>query len=142
MSKRPPTPAEISRVMSALGKRTSKAKAASSRANGKLGGRPRKAATRETILKECVDRIREADKRSGIGFNSCDMRILRYVPTRLLPFVEGAYRDGDGIWVDGGDRFFDPGTDTHTVHVDTIAELKDDLRDVIVLDPDDPLCHS
>lgn len=32
----------IKKAMSALGKRTSKAKAAAARANGKLGGRPKK----------------------------------------------------------------------------------------------------
>jgi hypothetical protein len=42
MSKpKPPTAAEVSRVMSALGKRTSPAKKAASRENGKKGGRPK-----------------------------------------------------------------------------------------------------
>lgn len=42
MSKpKPPSAAEIARVMSALGKRTSAAKKAASRENGKKGGRPK-----------------------------------------------------------------------------------------------------
>jgi len=41
MKPKPPTAAEVSRVMSALGKRTSAAKKAASAENGKKGGRPK-----------------------------------------------------------------------------------------------------
>lgn len=67
--------------------------------------------------------------------------IYRYIPASIRLFVVGCDRDSDGIWVWGNERFYDPSSGTHTVHVDTVAELRSNLRRVEILDPSDPLCE-
>jgi F0F1-type ATP synthase beta subunit len=67
-----------------------------------------------------------------------DMHLLRYIPKKIRPHVEDVFRDSDGIWVWGDDNFFDPSTGSHTVHVDTIAELRRDISGVKILPATDP----
>ena len=61
-----------------------------------------------------------------------DAKLARYIPKRIMPHVEDVFRDSDGIWVWGDGHFFDPSSWTHSVHVDTIAELRRDIRGVCI----------
>lgn len=58
-----------------------------------------------------------------------DAKLTRYIPKFILPHVEDAYRDADGIWIHGDDHFVGP-CGYHTLHCYTIAELRDELRRV------------
>lgn len=52
----------------------------------------------------------------------CDNSLLRYVPARLLPWLEDCYHDSDGYWYHFTDHVIDQATGSHTVHENTIRE--------------------
>lgn len=54
--------------------------------------------------------------------------LLRYVPSRLLPFLVDCYRDSDGYWFHFSDHVVDHSTGSHTVHEDTIRQCLQAFR--------------
>ncbi len=59
-------------------------------------------------------------------------KILKYVPRRLKPHVVGCDHDSDGYWVWFDGNVMNTLYDGATVHEDTIAELKQTLKDCVV----------
>lgn len=66
------------------------------------------------------------------GGRSGNTTLLNYLPARIRPHVKEAYRDGDGIWIHGDERFVGP-CGYHSLHCYNIAELRDEARCVEIL---------
>ena len=59
-------------------------------------------------------------------------KVLKYVPKRLKPYVVGCDHDSDGYWVWFDDNVVNTLYDGATAHEDTIAELKQALKNCVV----------
>lgn len=71
-----------------------------------------------------------------------DTKLLKYVPKKFHPYITDIYRDGDGIWVEGDKHLWNTLYDYHGIHCDTVAELREEIKGLIILADDDPRCHD
>lgn len=63
----------------------------------------------------------------GINASDCDPKIMKYIPKSKRHTIESCWRDSDGYWITLKDGFNAGHMDVggcHTIHEDTIAELR------------------
>lgn len=57
-----------------------------------------------------------------------DDRLMRYVPKSKIDAIRDIYHDSDGYWVCLNKGWNTGYEDCHTIHTDTITELRQELR--------------
>ena len=75
----------------------------------------------ETAEKSSVVRVTEK------GTNKMS-DLMKYIPKKFHEAVREAYQDDDGYWVCLNRGWHDGIMDCHTIHTDTISELRSEAR--------------
>lgn len=60
------------------------------------------------------------------------MSIWKYIPKKAYKYIDDAFVDSDGYWVylNKDSVAYDGGEDCRIIHVETIKELKEDLKTI------------
>ena len=69
-----------------------------------------------------------------------DLKLLAYIPKKFRPHVQDTYRDCDGIWIEGDKYMWNPLCEFHGIHCDTIRELREEIKSLVLLKDGDPNC--
>jgi hypothetical protein len=59
-----------------------------------------------------------------------DATLLRYIPKKYHKAICDIWKDSDGYWINLNDGWIDSDWGTHVIHAESIAELKDTMKNI------------